>query len=337
MQSFKSLAQATLLGFALVSLMLPSMGEAAEFRVPAEWEPQAAIWMQWPGKYEKAMRPAFADIIRSVQAHEELHLLTSTEKELKAAQAFLVKRGVSDRNITWHLIPVDNAWMRDNGPVYLTDGEETWIQNWGFTAWDGSTGAEFRRDNKVPVHVGALLGLEVENLTDYVLEKGNLEVNGAGVAMLNWDCQQQRNPGLSKADHERILKEALGLSHIVWSYGHHPDDLTTGHIDGAARFINATTIAIADTGEETELRLAEDLGAAGFKVEWYPGDVNWLVGDGYVVAMSELEAEADADLKNRLQRYFPDRQVYLVDAWSIADGGGGIHCVTNDQPELASR
>jgi agmatine deiminase len=333
MSSLRTLA----LGTVLASLLLPSMAEAASYRVPAEWEPQAAIWMQWPGNYEKSMRPAFADIIRSVQKHEKLNLLASSEKEQKAARRFLEKRGVSDTNISWHLVPIDNAWMRDNGPIYLTDGKETWIQNWSFNGWDGTTGAEYRQDNKVPVRVGKLLGLEVEDLTDYVLEKGNLEVNGAGVAMLSWDCQDQRNPGLAKAEHEQILKEALGLNQIIWSYGHHPDDLTTGHIDGAARFINATTVAIADTEEDSELRLARDLEAAGFKVEWYPGDVNWLVGDGYVVAMSELEADADRELEKRLNRFFPGRQVYLIDAWSIADGGGGIHCVTNDQPELALR
>lgn len=322
------------LGAALTGLLFTSMSEAATPRVPAEWEPQAAVWMQWPGRYEKALRPAFADIIRAIQKHETVHLLTSTDKEEQAAMDFLTKRGVTTANITWHRIPVDNAWMRDNGPIYVTDGEKVWIQNWAFTGWDGTTGADYRQDNKVPNHVASLLGMDVEDLTDYVLEKGNLEVNGAGIAMLNWDCQDQRNPGLSKADHERILKEALGLTEIIWSYGHHPDDLTTGHIDGSARFINATTVAIAETEDQTELRLAEDLQAAGFNVEWYPGDVNWLVGDGYIVAMSELDTAADLELKQHLQRYFPGRQVHLVDAWSIADGGGGIHCVTNDQPEL---
>jgi len=326
--------KAQVLVAALAGLLMTSTAEAASFRVPAEWEPQAAVWMQWPGKYETAMRPAFANIIGSVQRHENVHILTSTLKEQQAAAAFLAKRGLPEKNITWHQIPVDNAWMRDNGPIYLTDGSSTWIQNWAFTGWDGSTGAGYRRDNKVPVRVGALLGVEVEDLSDYVLEKGNLEVNGAGIAMLNWDCQNQRNPGLPKAEHEKILKDALGLTEIIWSYGHHPDDLTTGHIDGSARFVNATTVAIADTGDETETRLADDLEAAGFKVEWYPGDVNWLVGDGYVVAMSELDKAADSDLEARLQRYFPGREVYLVDAWAIADTGGGIHCVTNDQPEF---
>lgn len=323
------------LGAALAGLLLTSVGEAAATpRVPAEWEPQAAVWMQWPGRYETALRPAFADIIRAVQRYENVHLLTGTEKEQRAAADFLAKRGVTTANITWHQVAVDNAWMRDNGPIYLTDGETVWVQNWAFTGWDGTTGAEYREDNKVPNQVAGLLGLNVVDLTDYVLEKGNLEVNGSGIAMLNWDCQDQRNPGLSRSEHERILKEALGLTEIIWSYGHHPDDLTTGHIDGSARFINATTVAIADTQDQPELRLAEDLQAAGFNVEWYPGDVNWLVGDGYIVAMSELDTAADRDLKQHLQRYFPGRQVHLVDAWSIADGGGGIHCVTNDQPQL---
>ena len=318
----------------ILILMMPTMADAADKRVPAEWEPQAAVWMQWPGRYETALRPAFAEIIRSVQNHETVNLLAASETQRDAALTFLAKRGVSSRNIYWHVVPLDNAWMRDNGPVYLTDGETGWIQDWGFTAWDGSTGAGYERDTRVPGHVGALLDLEVEDREDYVLERGNLEVNGAGVALLNWDCQDQRNPGLTREDHERILSEALGLTQIIWAYGHHPDDLTTGHIDGSARFINATTIAIADTGENTELRLAEDLERVGFKVEWYPGDVNWLVGDGYVVAMSELDAEVDADLKQRLTGYFPGRTVYLVDAWSIAGSGGGIHCVTNDQPVL---
>ncbi|WP_299472905.1 agmatine/peptidylarginine deiminase [uncultured Roseibium sp.] len=322
-----------LLGILWAVLLVPSMSEAADFRVPAEWESQAAVWMQWPGKYEAALRPAFADIIRSVQKHESLHLLASTSREQEAAQAFLAKRGVSDTNITWHQVPVDNAWMRDNGPIYLTNGTTVLIQNWDFTGWDGTTGADYSRDDKVPGQVAGLLDMEIEDRSGYVLEKGNLEVNGAGIAMLNWDCQDQRNPGLSKAEHEDILKNALGLHTIIWSYGHDPDDLTTGHIDGAARFVNATTVAIADTGADSELRLAEDLRTAGFKVEWYPGDVNWLVGDGYVVAMSELDAAADRELREHLQLYFPGRRIYLIDAWAIADSGGGIHCVTNDQPD----
>ena len=52
----------------IVPLAACAGGEAAPTpdaqtrRVPAEWEPHAATWMQWPGPWEAAMRPAFGAI-----------------------------------------------------------------------------------------------------------------------------------------------------------------------------------------------------------------------------------------------------------------------------------
>lgn len=109
-------------------------------RVPAEWETHAATWMQWPGQWEESMRPAFAEIIKVVQAYEPVHLLTSSETERAEAGQFLADRGVPADNITWHIVPVDNSWMRDNGPIYVTDGNKIWIQNWKFDAWGGNFG-----------------------------------------------------------------------------------------------------------------------------------------------------------------------------------------------------
>ena len=36
-------------------------------RVPAEWEPQEAIWMQWPGYWEKDYEITFAKMANTVQ------------------------------------------------------------------------------------------------------------------------------------------------------------------------------------------------------------------------------------------------------------------------------
>ena len=326
-------------GFILILTLTATLAaEAQPVRVPAEWEPHAATWMQWPGPWEAQMRPEFAEIIRVIQAYEPMHLLTSTQAEKSAAQQFLANRGVPSGNLTWHVVPVDNSWMRDNGPVYVTQDGETWIQNWRFDAWGGNFGAEipWRNDNDIPGYVGDYLDLEVENRQDYVLEKGNLEFNGAGTLVLNWDCQNDRNPGLSQAEHEEILTEAFGLNRIIWAYGHYPEDGTTGHIDGTARFIDENTIAIADYGSSIEIDLAAACQAAGLEVVWYPGDPNWLVGNGFVAGVSSGNATTDADLKSRLESYFPGRDVHMIDVSSLAESGGGIHCVTNDQPAVTA-
>ncbi len=322
----------------IVLAMLPYAVESQALRVPAEWEPHAATWMQWPGDWEAAMRPAFADIIDVVQDYEPVHLLTSTAAEKAEAEQFLAARGVPGANLTWHVIPVDNSWMRDNGPVYVTDGAETRIQDWRFDAWGGNFGSSvpYENDDLVPLRVAEYLGMAVEDHQDYVLERGNLEFNGAGTLVLNWDCQDDRNPGMTRVEHEAILAEAFGLTRIIWAFGHYPGDGTTGHIDGTARFVDRDTIAIADYGSPIELDLAVACQEAGLEVVWYPGDPNWLVGNGFVAAMSSGNVATDAELKAQLESLFPGRDVHMIDAGTIASAGGGIHCVTNDQPSNAA-
>ncbi len=317
-----------------VLMMMPQAVESQALRVPAEWQPHAATWMQWPGVWEAEMRPEFARIIDVIQDYEPVHLLTSTPSEKAAAEQFLYAHGVPDTNITWHIIPVDNSWMRDNGPVYLRNDTEIWLQNWRFDAWGGNFGADipYHNDNLVPPQVADHLGIAVEDRQDYVLERGNLEFNGAGTLVLNWDCQDDRNPGMTQAEHEAMLIEAFGLTRVIWAYGHYPEDGTTGHIDGTARFVDRDTIAIADYGSPIELDLAAACEAAGLEVVWYPGDPNWLVGNGFVAAMSSGNEATDTVLRSQLESLFPGRDVHMLDASTIASSGGGIHCVTNDQP-----
>ncbi len=300
-----------------------------ENRVPAEWGPHAATWMQWPNQWESVMRPAFADIIDIVQDYEPVHLLAGSESEKTEAEEFLSEHGVPTTNITWHIVPIDNAWIRDNGPIYVTNGDNMRVQKWKFDAWGGNFGENvgYGNDNSVPARVADILGITVEDHQDYVLERGNLEFNGAGILALNWDCQNDRNPGMTKAEHETILKTALGVTTIIWAYGHDPEDGTTGHIDGAARFIDCDRIVIADfeSGIDFDL-LATGCEEAGLEVIRYDGDLNWLVGNGFVVA------NGDAASTSPIATFFPGRDIHIIDASLITNEGGGIHCVTSDQP-----
>ena len=313
--------------------------QADNHRVPAEWEPHAATWMQWPSEFEANMRPAFADIIKVVSQHEPMHLLVNSDDDAQSAKNFLDQRGLNPAAIQWHITPIDNAWMRDNGPIYVKRNEETRVQNWSFDAWGGNFGKEvgYENDDQIPNTVAEYLELLTEQRESYILEKGNIEVNGEGLLVINWDCQDDRNPGMSQEEHEAILKEALGVNTILWAYGHDPEDGTTGHIDGIARLADKDTLVIADWTPDNrshiETDLAVDAKALGLNVIWYEGDVNWLVGNGFVAAMADDDPSHTQILKTQLESLFPNRAIYMINAKSISEGGGGgIHCVTNDQP-----
>ena len=312
-------------------------------RVPAEWETHAATWMQWPGHWEASMRPAFAEIVGVVQAYEPVHMLVSSAADQAQAQQLLAAQGVTETDVSWHVALTDNAWMRDNGPVYAEVEGELRVLDFGFDAWGGNFGGHipYANDDVVPAWVASTLGIPREDHGDYILERGNLEPNGAGVALLSWDCQDDRNPGMSEAEHEAILTEALGLERVIWAYGHHPSDGTTGHIDGYARFIDADTVAIGQTswGAETEDALVIACEQAGLEVVRIPGPgdtdyMNWLEGNGFVAGMRFGEPEADGAAQALLESLFPGRDVHMIDANTLWAAGGGVHCVTNDQPEL---
>ena len=218
-------------------------------RVPAEWEPQEAIWMQWPGYWEKDYEITFAKITEIVSRYEKIHILYDSKQIYAEAQKAIrdVKADPENKNIYWHEVPNDNAWMRDNGPIYALEDNELRIQNWNFDAWGGAFGSEipFNLDNEVPDKVGEILGLPVDQI-EIVHERGNLEFNGSDTVMLNWSALADPNRNLNDNKHqaERDLKAHFGVTKVIFIEGIPNGYLTKGHIDGIARFIGLRTVVV---------------------------------------------------------------------------------------------
>lgn len=61
--------------------------------------------------------------------------------------------------------------------------------------------------------------------------------------------------------------------------------------------------------------------------------VNFYIANGGVVAPAYGTA-ADERVRELLSGLYPGREVSLVDISAIAPGGGGIHCITQQQPTV---
>ena len=59
--------------------------------------------------------------------------------------------------------------------------------------------------------------------------------------------------------------------------------------------------------------------------------INYYLANGAVV-MPAYGVPGDAAVRDALQAIYPDREVVMVDLNAIAPGGGGIHCITQQQP-----
>jgi len=332
-------------------------------RVPGEWEPQAATWMQWPTQWEASLRPDFSRVISVVQEYQPVHLLVLDKALEKNAREQIAAVGGDPDKVVYHQVGYDNSWMRDNGPVYALQGATSdsdngttlVLQDWGFDAWGGNFGMNipFEMDDSVPAALATLLDAARVDYGNYILERGNLEANGAGTVVLGWDCQVDRNPGWTQEATGAMFAERLGAKQVLWVHGHDPEDLTTGHIDGVVRFVDEMTVAVARSliqGDPTAAQLetaADMLAQAGFEVVRIdvPGTVsykgvelpamymNWLVGNGFVAAMAFGNPAWDAAAQTTLEGLFPGRDVHMLEALELWYNGGGLHCITNDQPE----
>jgi agmatine deiminase len=253
--------------------------------MPAEWEPHQATWLawphnpeDWPGKFQ-TIPWLYAEIIRLLTAHEQVHLLVENAKAEERAASILARAGANLDRVSFHLWPTNRGWTRDSGPIFVKNAEgQVAITNWRFNAW--AKYSDWQLDDQIPGRVAELLGLSAwepavrraDGASDptaaqrIVLEGGSIDTNGAGLLLTTEECLlseiQQRNPGVSREQLEQVFSDFLGIDQIIWLGRGVAGDDTHGHIDDIARFAGPTTIVAAvepDARDPNHAPLAENL------------------------------------------------------------------------------
>jgi len=189
--------------------------------------------------------------------------------------------------------------------------------------------------------------------------------HGTGIMTQSSWINGNRNPGWSQAEVEEELKACLGLRKIIWLPGIKGRDITDAHVDFYARFVRpGVVVANLDndpdsydhsvTLEHLEiLRAASDADGRKLQVhtlsppmnprqnrfsrgnpDFAAGYINYFVINGAVISPQFGDRQADAKAHSLLASLYPGRQVIQLDIDAIAAGGGGIHCVTHQQPGL---
>lgn len=350
----------------LLSTSLPfDLATAASetaWRMPDEAEPHSSTWMAfgaskaiWGAKLLPEVQRNLALIANTIAKYEPVNMLVNS-RDLALAQSLVSK------NVSLHVYPLDDLWMRDTGPVFVyKTGKKAGIQ-FNFNGW-GQKQA-FKQDALVASFVAKLAKAELLQ-TKLVLEGGCIEVDGHGTAIMTESCilNDNRNPGVGKAVVEVELKRLLGLQKIIWLPGVQGKDITDGHTDFYARFASPRVV-IAGYDPDTEsydhavtakhlalLKTATD--AQGRKLEvitlkapssvrkayenkdFAAGYIGFYVCNGAVIAQQFGDAKADAAVKASLQRAFPNRTIEMLNVDGIAAGGGSVHCTT--QQEIATK
>src|SRR5713101_3413386 len=199
------------------------------YRMPAEWEPHEATWVawphertDWPGKFA-AIPWVFAEIVRHLHRCEQVNILVNDKDHETLAKRVLKNVDINWNRVHFWRIPTDRGWMRDCGPIFVTDPKgKLALTNWRFNGW--AKYPNWKRDNAVPSRIVRKLKLPFGEPKSgsrlLVLEGGSIDVNGQGLLLTTEECLlgavQQRNPGLQRADLERAFADYLGIRKVLW-------------------------------------------------------------------------------------------------------------------------
>ncbi|MDR5698592.1 agmatine deiminase family protein [Agromyces aerolatus] len=343
------------------------------WRMPAETAEHERTWMAFPRQNETLGDDAasaelayetWASVAHAVAEFEPVTMVVDPSERDRA-------RRMLGSHIVQFEAPLDDFWMRDFGPTFVVDDERPGVLgavDWVFNGWGAPRWATWGHDREIARFVAAELGAELVS-SMLVNEGGAIHVDGAGTVLATRTVQLDpgRNPYADTTRIEAEFARTLGTAHTVWLprglTRDYEDFGTRGHVDMVATipapgrlllhtqrdaahpdfevtrelraFLETQTDASGRSFEIIELPAPATLRDDEGFVDW--SYVNHLVVNGGVIACGYGEPGADAHAASVLAEAYPGRRVVTVDARPILARGGGIHCITQQQPAVAGR
>ncbi len=338
---------------------------ALGFRMPAEWEPQSAVWLSWPrrrntwpGQFSR-IPPTFAAIAAAISRFEEVRINLPRGAQARV-RTLLARAGADLSRVSCYDHPTDDAWCRDHGPIFVRNDRtgEVAVTDWKFNAWGGKL-PTWDRDDRIPRRIARALGAR-RFANPMVLEGGSIDVNGRGLLLTTEACllNRNRNPRLTRAGIEARLKSFLGVATILWLGDGILGDDTDGHVDDLSRFYSVDGIVTAVErdpadgnyralqGNLERLRSLRTPEGRRFRLVELPMPracfhgrhrlpatyANFLVLNGAVLMPVFRQPRRDAEAAEILAGCFPGREVVPIDCLALVEGRGTLHCISQQQP-----
>jgi agmatine deiminase len=308
--------------------------------MPGEWVAHSCCWMAWPCREglwadEEATQRDYANLANTIARFEPVRMLVPPHKIAEATS--MLGEGVEVVEM-----PIDDSWARDSGPNFLVGGDELAGSDWVFNAW-GNKYQPFDQDALMAQRI-----LELASAKRYS-------------SWLTESCflNENRNPGRSRKEIEDELCRTLGAEKVIWLPGDPDETETDGHVDGIAAFIEPGRVLLEVNDDKTDphypvgvantkaLQGQTDARGRQLEIEFiqegsYHEDVwnggcssyiNSYLANGAVIVPG-YGYDRDEEAIETYAKLYPEREIVQVQIQSLSLGGGGVHCVTQQQPVL---
>ncbi len=326
------------------------------FYQPPEWARHDSVWIGFPSAADlwlddlegaQAEVAAFARAVHAGGKGETVRLVCANGLAEEAAHKLV---GDAAEVIS---APFFDIWLRDTGPIIVTEGERRMALDHQGNGWGGKYPSPL--DDALAARLCEVARLD-RHPRHWVLEGGAVDTDGAGLLVTTEQCllNPNRNPKLSTPEIEARLRADLGVDHILWLGEGFVNDHTDGHVDNLARFVAPGVLALPEPrgSDDPNAAIFADAHAraAAFGVEIVTipsvglladdegeaipaSHMNFYIGNAAVVVPTYDNGTDEAAVA-AITKLFPDRQTIGLPATHILTGGGSFHCISQQVPAL---
>ncbi len=335
--------------------------------VPGEEGAHARTWMAWPSSNRIWGRSLLAkvqgDVARCADEIARSEPVVICADGRSAARQARLRCGPAVSVIS--SIPVNDCWMRDTAPLFRIDGAGG-LDAFGlnFNGWGDKQ--IHGKDGRVARRLSDRLDMRFSRAA-IVGEGGGVECDGDGTLLAtesSW-INRNRNPGASRSLIEAELLRRFGAGKLIWvSPGIRGRDITDDHVDATSRFVRPGVVMVqlpppgrndvwAEDARRQHATLSGATDARGRRLRvltvegpdelprlpardrgsFLDSYVNWCVTNKTVITTQFGDAVKDAAAKAAIGAAFPGRTVVQLNLDRLyGAGGGGIHCITMQEP-----
>lgn len=315
------------------------------------------------------MQDYIVKLVRCIEQYEHVYLICrecdlSVLRKLENENVSLVKMEYDD---IWAR-DIGPTFIKEYGKIKCISWK---FNSWGgmkegsYFPWD--------KDDSFAGEMGRYLGIEVSNI-NLVLEGGAILTDGEGTLFTTRSVvlNRNRNPFKSFEFVDNLLKEVLHVNNIVWLDRGLAMDETNGHVDNVMSVVRPHEICLAWTDDkknpnyrrvrEIAKKITENYKCMIHKIplpslqymtpeesdgltqnenaiDRNSGDLlpasylNYYYVNGGILVPA-FGCDEDEIVMETFRQIFPDRTIEQIYSREPLLGGGGIHCILHEIPEL---
>ena len=319
-----------------------------------------AVHREWNRVSANKIKRNLSEVVQTIAHYEPVRVLAPRGTALREARTEFA----ACPNVEVIEAPVDDFWMRDIMPTFAFRGEgsdrEVVAIDWNFNGWGGTRERPARVGDHFAKTAAAIFGVPRISAS-FVAEGGALVTDGCGTMIVSRSCllNPNRNPVRRGVDRQRMIEAGLirfGIRQVLWLEGDPYEPITSGHTDvyvlcapGGVVLVEAIEdkdteppmwrehdIALLENAWDADGRKFKTMRVLAPRQRYWKGNpegfaacyLNAYVANGAVIGTCFGDFERDEAARKVLAKAFPGREIAMLRIDFIADGGGGVHCLT---------